>query len=122
MSEPDGNSGWVPLDQVKPGAVLRADLADSGGMTLLAAGTLLTESLIASLNRRGITQVPLAPPAHTLSEEEWKEAVADLRRRVTYLFRLSGEGEAVDRLRETIFGYRLGKLHTPWSPSQEDKQ
>lgn len=107
------SSGMTPLDHVAAGAVLGSDLCDDRGMVLLSAGTQLTDSLISSLRRRNVTDVPLATSAHSLSEDEWKEVAADLRRRVGHLFRFAGQGEAVDRLRELVFGYRLSKLHTP---------
>lgn len=103
----------TPLESVTPGAILGAELRDARGAVLLSAGTVLTESLISSLSRRGVSHVPLAAPAHELSEEEWMEAASDLRRRVGHLFRHAGQGEAVDRLRELVFGYRLAKLHKP---------
>lgn len=114
-------SDLTPLDDVKAGAVLGSDLRDAKGMVLLSAGTQLTESSIASLRRRGVTQVPLAASAHLLSEDEWKDVAADLRRRVGHLFRYAGQGETVDRLRELVFGYRLSKLYTPRIGRSEDQ-
>lgn len=115
------SAGLTPLADVKAGAVLGSDLRDSNGMVLLSSGTQLTDSLISSLRRRDVTHVPLAASAHLLSEDEWKEVAADLRRRVGHLFRYAGQGEAVDRLRELVFGYRLGKLHTPRVAQSEDR-
>lgn len=116
------SSGLTPLGDVKAGAVLGADLLDSNGMVLLSSGTQLTDSLISSLRRRNVAQVPLAASAHLLSEDEWKDVAADLRRRVGHLFRHAGQGETVDRLRELVFGYRMSKLHTPRISRGEDRR
>lgn len=113
--------GLTPLEEVKAGAVLGDDLFDSNGIILLSAGTQLNDSLISSLRRRNVTQVPLAASAHLLSEDEWKDVAADLRRRVGLLFRHAGQGETVDRLRELVFGYRLSKLHTPRTSRGESR-
>ncbi len=96
----------LALDRVVPGMVLGADLRDAHGATLLAVGTELSESHLASLQRRDVRQAVIAVRVE-LSEAEWETRRDEIRARVRHLFRRTGEGEADRVLYQTILEYRL---------------
>jgi hypothetical protein len=113
---PDGqasSSASVRLDDVAVGTVLGCDLLNEAGKVLLPEGTVLTESLIESLRRRNVLEIPWTPREPVLSAEELAAATEALRHRVNKLFRHAGEGEMVNRLRELMFAFQLGKLRGP---------
>jgi hypothetical protein len=47
----------IPIDQVKPGTVLAKEITNAKGLPLMAPGTVLTDALIARLDRIGVTAV-----------------------------------------------------------------
>lgn len=96
----------LALDQVTPGMVLGADIHDDHGATLLAAGTELNESHLASLRRRDVRQAVIEA-REVLSEAEREARREEVRARLHYLFRHAGEGEADRVLYQTILEYRL---------------
>jgi len=96
----------LPLEQVAPGMVLGADIRDAHGATLLAAGTELSESHLASLRRRDVRQATIEA-REIVSEAEQEVRREAIRARVRYLFRRAGEGEADRVLYQTVLEYRL---------------
>lgn len=99
----------LSLQRATPGMRLGADVRDAHGAVLLAAGTELTESLLAALRRRGITEIGVLE-VEQLSEsqrEARREAVAA---RLAHLFRRGGESEADRQLFDSVRDYRMESL------------
>lgn len=100
------NQTTLLLQQATPGMRLGADVQDAHGAVLLAAGTELTESLLAALRRRDIAQICVH------EEEQLSEAQLEARReavaaRLAHLFRRALESEADRQLLESVRDYRL---------------
>ena len=72
----------VPVTQAQPGMVLSDELLDSHGQVLLAKGAVLSEAIIASLQRHHIDVVPVARvEAHRAPD------AATVQARLAHLFR-----------------------------------
>lgn len=99
----------LSLDQALPGMRLATDVRDAHGAILLAAGSELSESLLASLRRRGIEQVNVAEE-ESLTAEELEARREVIRIRLAHLFRRAGEAEADCLLFEAMLDYRLEQL------------
>jgi len=99
----------LPLDRVMPGMVLGADLRDAHGATLLAAGSELSATHIASLRRRDVRQVVIEV-REIVSEAEQEARREAIRARVRHLFRRAGEREADRVLYQTLLEYRLEQV------------
>lgn len=99
----------LALDQVTPGMVLGADLRDDHGATLLAAGTELSESHLASLRRRDVRQAAIEV-REILSEAEREARREEVRSRLHHLFRRAGEDETDRVLYRIILEYRLEQV------------
>lgn len=96
----------LPLEQAVVGMRLGADVQDAQGAVLLAAGAELTDSLLAALRRRGITQICVH------EEEQLSESQREARReavaaRLAHLFRRALESEADRQLYDSVRDYRL---------------
>lgn len=99
----------LPLAQARPGMLLAVALCDGAGTELLAAGTELTETLLASLARRGVTHLQVA------GEEQPTPAELAARRtavaaRLDFLFRKAGGDPLMAALRDALLAYRLEEL------------
>lgn len=103
------NLHTLALDRVAPGMVLGADIRDAHGATLLAAGTELNETHLASLRRRDVRQAVIEE-REILSEAEREARREEIRARLRHLFRRAGEGEADRMLYQTLLEYRLEKV------------
>jgi putative nucleotidyltransferase with HDIG domain len=68
------------IEQVLPGEILAADLRDSAGRLLFARGAKLTESVIAALVQRGVTNVEVEGDRERLSPVQLKQAVERARK------------------------------------------
>lgn len=99
----------LALDRVTPGMVLGADIQDVHGATLLAAGTALSDSHLASLQRRDVRQAVIEV-RENLSEAERDALRVEVGARLRYLFRRTGEGEIDRVLYQTILEYRLEQV------------
>ncbi len=99
----------LALNQIAPGMVLGADIHDAHGATLLAAGTELTESHLASLARREVRQAAIEI-REIFTEEEREARREETRARLRHLFRRAGEGEADRALKQTLLEYRLEQI------------
>lgn len=96
----------VPVSQAIPGMLLSDELLDANGQVLLARGAVLTEAIIASLQRHHIDAVPVARvEAHRAPDS------ALVKARVAYLFRKHPQDDDSDwggaLLRRYIEDYRL---------------
>ncbi|MGE4441050.1 MAG: HDOD domain-containing protein [Desulfomicrobium sp.] len=68
------------IEQVLPGEILAADLKDSAGRLLFPQGARLTESAIASLNQRGVTNVEVEGDREPLNAAHMKQAAERARK------------------------------------------
>ncbi len=99
----------IPLSLAEPGMRLADEVHDSGGAGLLAAGTELTPSLIASLQRRGVARL-LIVEEEMLTPEQLARRRVEVTEQVYALFRHCGGNPLMAKLRETLLAYRLGNL------------
>ncbi|MDO9226572.1 MAG: hypothetical protein Q8M09_16015 [Pseudomonadota bacterium] len=99
----------LALEHVTPGMLLGGDVIDANGAVLLAAGSALSESLLAALGRRGIRQVEVTR-VEQLSESEREARREAVRARLAHLFRGAGETEAGRFLFEVVLDYRMEQL------------
>ena len=102
----------VPVSQAQPGMVLSDELLDNGGMVLLAKGAVLSEAIIASLQRHHIEAVPVARAlAHRAPDE------AAVLARLDHLFRKHDPDDDSDwagkLLRRYVEDYRLERQVAP---------
>lgn len=93
------------LDEVEPGIRLATAVSDSSGKVLLAEGAELTPGLIASLQRRGLSHVPVAVQT-SCSPEELSVQKEQIRNRVLWLFRNGGDDPLMGRLCVAVLEYR----------------
>lgn len=96
------------LDEIEPGIRLAAAVSDSAGKVLLAEGAELTSSLIASLQKRGLSHVPVAVQI-TCSPKELSLQREQIKTRVLWLFRNGGDDPLMNKLCEAVLEYRLGE-------------
>lgn len=96
----------LALDQVTVGERLAEPVLGDGGNVLLPAGAELTESMLASLQRRGVAML--------MVEREVAEDPAALEARrqaltaqLDHLFRHAGEGRAVQALYQAVLAFRM---------------
>ena len=95
----------LELSQAVPGMILAAPLCDAAGSHLLAEGAELTETMLASLTRRGVTVLQIAEEER-LSAEELTARRAEVSARLDFLFRGGGDPLRAD-LHPTVLDYRL---------------
>ena len=98
----------VALDAVEPGTRLAAAVCDVTGMVLLAEGAELTQCLIGSLRKRGVSHVPVML-ASAYSPEELSAQTEQIKRRVDWLFRNDG-GALMGKLHTAVLEYRLREV------------
>lgn len=96
----------VDLDDAEPGMVLSDAVLDSQHTVLLPEATVLTESMLRSLERRGIEHVFVVDD--DISQEEWEAECRRIQMRLDRLFRLCRGKGASDVLLERIAEYRTG--------------
>lgn len=96
----------VQLDDVEPGMVLAEAVLDGQRGVLLPAATVLTDSMLRSLERRGVGHVLVVD--NEISREEWEAACRRMEARLARLFRRCEGKGASDALRQCIMEYRMG--------------
>lgn len=95
----------VALADARPGMRLGAPVTGRGGQILVPAGTELTESLLHSLEQRGIAAIFVERAAD--EDPTAREArLAGVKRAVDQLFRAAGEGIATRTLYRCIVNFR----------------
>jgi len=105
----------MSLSQVKAGDQIGSDV-QAGGMLLVQKGTRLTDTLIASLNRRGVTEVVLAEAG--LDDPDADTAREELREQTVVIQRHAQEENNV-RATET-FNKALARLDAQFVRWQDD--
>lgn len=96
----------VALDDAESGMVLAEAVRDGQQAVLLPEATALTDSLLRSLERRGIGHVVVVDD--DMSEEEWEARCRRVQDRLVRLFRNSAGKGASELLKQCVFEYRTG--------------
>lgn len=96
----------VPLDQVLPGVVLGDNVHDAAGRVLLRVGSILSESSIEALHRRGIASIAIEV-ADRAGEEHLAVERVRLEARLQAAFRYAGDGVANRELWQALLEFRL---------------
>lgn len=96
----------LALKNVQAGMVLSDDVLDDRGITLLAHGTTLTPTILASLARHGIETVAIRQ--NPASQGDNTPDHIQQRARLDYLFRKESCDEASSLLHQYVAHYRLG--------------
>lgn len=96
----------VEMDDAEPGMVLAEAVLDSQHTVLLPETTELTDSILRSLQRRGIDHLYIVDD--DVSTEELEAERRRVQARLDRLFRLSRGKGASDALFQRIIDYRLG--------------
>jgi hypothetical protein len=96
----------VAIADVEPGMRLAVAVLDDGGHVLLPAAAALTDGILQSLQRRGVTQLQIE------SQETLDPAVLAARReaieqQLARLFRKAGEGAETMALHQAVLAFRL---------------
>jgi hypothetical protein len=99
-------SKQVDMDDAAPGMVLAEAVLDGQNAVLLPAATELTESMLRSLQRRGIEHVFVVDDS--VSPEEWEAECRRVQARLDRLFRICRGKGASDILLGQILEYRTG--------------
>ncbi len=95
------------LDDAEAGMVLANALLDAHGGTLLPKGAELTQSVLQSLQRRGVERLTIVDDG--ASDEELAKEREHAEKRLAVLFRRA-EGQAgSETLRRCILRYRTGE-------------
>lgn len=98
----------VSVDEAQPGMTLADDLFDDEGQMLLPRGTVLTDTLLASIRKRDIEMIVIAGTTKTPQEELVEHE--QMRLRVLHLFRkLRPEKLADQALFELVIKFRQGE-------------
>lgn len=103
-----GRCKQVDIGDALSGMVLAAPVLDPSGATLLPGAVVLTEAMLISLRRRGITSVDVVDDA--VSEQDQEIERRNVHARLDRLFRVSGGTGCAARLRRAIEEYRIGDL------------
>jgi hypothetical protein len=98
----------IDVDDAVAGMVLFRDVLDQRGAVLLQKDTELTDSLLTSLRRRGIDQVPVIDTA--VDEAALAAERERVGQRLARLLRHCGDGRADAMLRASLHAYRVGVL------------
>lgn len=96
----------LDLDDATAGMVLSEAVLDAHGAVLFPSATSLTDAMLTSLQRRGITTVFVVND--DLSEADVKTERKRVQQRLTVLFRRSGSNPACQALMQRIIEYRIG--------------
>lgn len=99
----------IPLDLAEPGMQLAAAVCNQRGDVLLQAGSVLSESGLSGLRKRGIGYVAVQME-DARSEEELAAERAKALDRLNLLFRNAGQDQHLGALYHLVLEYRLAQL------------
>ena len=101
----------LELDDAVVGMELACDLIDQHRTTLLQAGSILSERLLAALARRGIARLRVVGEPDAASPDEGARAAQRdrVQERLAHLFRRAG-GAAAAQLQACLVEYRSESL------------
>ena len=106
----------IPLEAAQEDMVLAKAVTRENGVVLIAAGTLLTSSLIYRLENMGVEHIVVE--GNPLAPTQGAEALAQKREHLDYLFRNFQDNQYMQRAKKIIDDYYAqGSLGAP-SPSQ----
>lgn len=97
----------LPLNEVQPGAFLGRDVRDVKGNCLLAAGTELSASTLALLQRRNIKSVAIAQEDNMTAEQQAALQQA-IEQQLAQRFRQLQDDPPMQQLQALLRDYRLG--------------
>ncbi len=97
----------VPLSMVQPGMVLEKPVTRENGMTLIGAGTELTESLIQRLENMNIESVIVQ--GNPLASADGKSAYDAKIERLDYLFRQYEDDSWMKKVKAALVGHYQNK-------------
>lgn len=103
----------MPLEAITGAPVLAAPVCDRGGQVLLPAGAQLTDSLVASLRRRGVETVVIVSTDVPAQQEPTMDLQAQQARvdaRMQRLFRHALRTGHVNPLLHMVSRYRMEDL------------
>ncbi len=98
----------LPIDEITPGMVLSDQICNPQGTVLLAAGTVLNEAILHSLQKYNITSLPIL--FETVEVNSPEKALAEQQKRLLYLFRRKPDDDASPHLLELLQQYRKQAL------------
>lgn len=103
----------IDLDDAGAGMVLAEALTDGHGTVLLPEGAVLSDSMLASLRRRGVESCTIIAPADGGdgdggAAEDPALARARALERLQHLLRRSAETDATGQLLQLLATYRAG--------------
>ncbi len=104
----------IPLEQATQGMVLAEDLCLADGNLLLPKATVLTETHLANLRQRNVSEIVIEPtrPQQPSAQNEAEREVAceTARSEVATLFRNATADPVNLALRQAVLEYRLEKI------------
>lgn len=103
-----GQYKLVPLKEALPGMVLSDDVLDMRGHILLAAGVVLTETILASLRHHHVSLLSIV--AENISETDQQTEISGYEARLKHLFRIQdiNGDDATSLLEQHVRRFRLG--------------
>lgn len=105
----NSNGKLLPLNEVLLGMIVSDDLLDARGGLILGQGTVVTEAILFSLQRRGIEALSIV--AERGSHIDREAEIARQKERLVKLFRRCGDGPADKMLLQYVTQYRLEGRH-----------
>lgn len=105
----NSNGKLLPLNEVLLGMIVSDDLLDARGGLILGQGTVVTEAILFSLQRRGIEALSIV--AERGSNIDREAEIARQKERLVKLFRRCGDGLADKMLLQYVTQYRLEGRH-----------
>jgi hypothetical protein len=103
---PHAKTSEIELDQAAAGMTLAAALLDANGSVLLPQDAALTESMLASLRRRGVERCVVWAEADAPDPAELARERERRLQRLEHLFRNSADGAGSRPLLERLRAYR----------------
>lgn len=95
----------LPLNEVLVGMIVSNDLLDNRGGLILGRGTVVTETILLSLQHRGIEALSIV--AERGADIDREAAMEQQKERLVKLFRRCGNGPADKMLLQYVTQYRL---------------
>lgn len=95
----------IPLQLAKPDMVLAKPVTRENGMVLVAAGTVLTEGLIAKLGNMGVELLVVEGEALDMGGGCNEEVLAKKRERLDRLFRHFGNDKYMLQVKQLVSDY-----------------
>jgi hypothetical protein len=99
----------IPLQLARAEMVLAKPVTRENGMVLVAAGTVLTESLISKLGNMGVEEVAVQGDALGMGDGCGAEALAKKQERLEHLFRNFKEDAYMQHVKGLITEYYTRK-------------